>query len=537
MYRVIIADDEKEVRDTVILLGNWDAAGLEVIFQAQDGDQLYDMAKKCKPDIIITDMKMPGISGSDLVRKLSEDYAEIKIIIISGYDDFQYTKQAITSRVVDYILKPIDEDQLNNTLFKAVKEIEEQKNAETEHASLRIKLNEALPFLKERLFNRFIDGMGMDEDKFLKLAELIVNKEIGAKYTAAILSFENFGYVCDEIFKSDMELLEFALQNIVAELINGKGTAFYTGEKVKKEIVMVFFGKGSKDELFAVIRSIEESLKEIFGIKMFACVGRTYDTFLDVKYSLNDARTVLMQINLIGDKRIAFYEDISEYSKGSIASFAINENPFIVAVENGNMDLIRKSVESLYKDIKEMGLINIYSIKKLNSEIISLLEKMIGNTEAKSEFFNRIIGLREYIDRQISIDVIKEAMMEFLETVSVFFSSKRRKKEISNIYKIKNYIDENFHSKLTLGNLSEKFYWSEEYISKMFKEEFGCNLYKYLTSLRIEKAKIMIMNNDVKKSEIIELLGFTDGSHFNRAFKKYTGMNPKTFKETNRQKQ
>lgn len=163
MYKVLIADDEKNVIGTITKLGEWAKLGLKIVAEAHDGDSLFGLTETMRPDIVLTDMKMPGLCGAALIRKLSISYSNIKIIIISGFDDFVYTKEAISAKVVDYILKPIHKEDLNFALKNAVSEIQLQKNTilETDEQSGRAhhhnqnNLNKIRKFVDENYCTRF----------------------------------------------------------------------------------------------------------------------------------------------------------------------------------------------------------------------------------------------------------------------------------------------------------------------------------------------------------------------------------------------
>ncbi len=127
MYRVIIADDENKIRNVLKTLIHWEELQMELLCECTNGDELLEMLERSPADIILTDMQMPGISGVQLLQRLKELYPYLSIIVISGYDDFKYTKQAIISNAVDYILKPVDEDELNDALKEAASEAKERR--------------------------------------------------------------------------------------------------------------------------------------------------------------------------------------------------------------------------------------------------------------------------------------------------------------------------------------------------------------------------------------------------------------------------
>lgn len=125
MYKVLIIDDEPWSRKVVIELVEWEKFGLELVGEAEDGDQGLELIRELKPDIVITDMRMPGVEGVELLREIKEQFPKLKIIVMSGYDDFVYLKQAIRSRAMEYLLKPINPEELSNSLSQCVKELEE----------------------------------------------------------------------------------------------------------------------------------------------------------------------------------------------------------------------------------------------------------------------------------------------------------------------------------------------------------------------------------------------------------------------------
>ena len=531
MYKVIIADDESRVRSAVNKLGDWKAIGLDIAAEAQDGDELCELVDSHRPDIIITDLKMPGLSGAELIKKLGDEYREMKIIIISGFDDFEYAKQAISSKVVDYILKPIDEDSLNNALRKAVWDIEAEKQKAMENTSLKSRLDEALPYLKEKLFNKFVHGQDISEEEFFNLADIPDVKKEAGTYTVAVVVIENYLQLCAEVYKGNAQAFLFAVTNAINELLAGRNTVSFRNDRNENEIIIIFCGDENKESLFLVLEEIIDKLNELLKVRIFAGIGLKYSSFRDVKHSLDEARTVLMQINIIEYGRVVFYEDIADYTIKGVKNLAKNESSFLVAIENGNIALLRCAIEELYSDVAKAKYICIADIKKLNYDIVSLLEGLIENADAKSKFLEEIFRLRQKVELELDIDMIKRTMLAFIESVTTFISIKKRKNENGTIYKIHKHIEENFTTKLTLSDLAHKFYWSEEYISKMFKEEFGMNLFEFIASLKIERAKELLVKG-LKIHEICDLLGFTDESHFSRAFKKNTGMSPKSFRDS-----
>ena len=155
------------------------------------------------------------------------------------------------------------------------------------------------------------------------------------------------------------------------------------------------------------------------------------------------------------------------------------------------------------------------------------MEKRVDAGDVKEAYFEQLVRLRQKIEGEFDPRCIREYLTDFAQNMAAQAYGKREGED--TLSKIKAYIDENYTQKLTLNDLAQRFYWSKEYISKVFKEKYGCNFYEYLTALRIETAKSLLRDPTVNRSAIYEMLGFTDNSHFSKSFKKHTGMTPREF--------
>jgi two-component system, response regulator YesN len=532
MLKVVIADDERKVRNAIIKLGDWEGIGLKIVGEVQDGDMLCEIIASEMPDIVITDMKMPGICGSELIKKLSDEYKNIKIIIVSGFDDFQYTKQAISSKVLDYILKPVDGENLNSALRNAVSEFQVEKNKSMENQYLKTMVNEMLPVLKGRFFNKFVNGQEVSEEELLRWRGL---PQINQKsfYKIAIMIIENYQQKCASLLESR----NLSLDKVVVDSANqhccNESAICFKNEKYENEVIIVFYENCTNEVIFSIIDDVKNNLYNNYNLKIFSGIGGTYHNYQSIRNSFYEARAALTQINIMEYRRIVFFEDITSYSRNLTKNISKNEEMFLMAIENGNIELLRHAIIDTFDSYKDLEYVNIKDIRKLNYDIIILLERLINNVDEKFGFSNEIFLLRENIGNELDLEAIKQYILEFVEKVSKFISNKKLRREKKSFHRIKDYIDENYTTKISLSDLSKKYFMSEEYISRMFKEQFEINPFEYITTLRINKAKTLLADNGMKVREIVEILGFTDESHFSKAFKKHTGMTPKIYRENN----
>lgn len=524
MNRVLIADDEQEIRDAILLLGDWDGLNLEIVGQAENGDQLCEMIETSSPDIVITDMKMPGLSGGELIKRISVRHNDIKIIIISGFQDIEYFKQAISSKVVEYLLKPISEENLNNALRSASRELDIQTR-------MKEQLHRAFPFMKARAVSEFINGRGnWNEEEYL---HFIGNNlpDRSPSYTAGVLACVNYNEVCKTVFEADTRAFEFALLNITNELVEGVGIAFCIGSFLRNQIVILFYGESNRERLCKLMQSVAETLGRAIHVHAVAGVGRAYPLYTDVRRSIEEGRLALMRADLKDKNQVLAYERIAARGKmetiSSINKLSITKQVFEMNAANWAPGIMLESINNVFDTIDATVSLNIYSVRKISGEIVSVLEKRVDAGDVKEAYFEQLVRLRQKIDGEFDPRCIREYLTDFAQNMAAQAYGKREGED--TLSKIKAYIDENYTQKLTLNDLAQRFYWSKEYISKVFKEKYGCNFYEYLTALRIETAKSLLRDPTVNRSAIYEMLGFTDNSHFSKSFKKHTGMTPREF--------
>ncbi|MCD9020768.1 response regulator [Cohnella silvisoli] len=522
MYKAIIADDERKVRTAIVKLGDWERMGIQIVSEAMDGDQLCELADDEEPDIIVTDMRMPGLCGADLIRSLSNRHKDTKLIIVSGYVDFEYTKQAIAARAIDYILKPVSKDNLNEALKNAVIEIQNHRLKQLEIADLQIKLNETLPLLSENLLHKLLEEGQYGKHEILSSLGVAENDQLELA-TVAVIKMQNAKQIAEEKYNGQSDLLYSSVLNIVNEVIAGQGKAI---RKNPNEIVMLFYSDATRLQLYSRLERLIIVLQQYLQIKTLIGVGRNYPDYRDLKLSLREARAVLMQMDLTEESRISFYEDIVHFTYNQSTELK-TERLLAAAIKSGNLPLISQMMESYYEEFARTEHMSLHKIQNLGRNILHILESLVDFVETKDEFISRFVLLKDRMEQELSLDRLNQSVSEFLADISVYMRS--CKKETQTFYDIRTYVEQNYHLRISLHDISGKFFLSREYISKRFKEEFGVNFLEYLTTLKIDKSKALLLENR-KVQEIVSMLSFNDESHFSKVFKKYVGVTPKDFR-------
>lgn len=402
MLKAVIADDERKVRSVLFKKGNWDALGIQIVGEAEDGDSLCALLEEHRPHIVLTDMRMPGLCGAELIRFIRSRYEDIQILIVSGYQDFEYLRQAISAQAVDYILKPVEAQELNKSLQRAV----EQIHSSAEKAREAQENNRNAYLVEESILNRFFDGLNVSD---VELIPLLGPESGTSTLRAGVLRFFGMETVCAEHFGGDSLLLRYGLLNMLSELLQPCAKAFCrTGSK---DIAVILWGDTSEKRCSMLADDIRKKLET--HLRISAALG------------LSEEGTCLASL------------------------------PGLYAHAEETLPYLSRELD---------GGIWFYGANSLPSRV------------------------HEYIERYYS-------------------------------------------SGLTAEAVASHFFVSQQHLSKLFKDRFGLSPYEYITYLRVERAKEMLLAGCYKSREIVMELGFSDESHFSRTFKKHTGLSPRAYQE------
>lgn len=225
MYNVLIIDDEEPLREAIRIIGDWDRLGIEHIYEATNGRLGLELLCQHPIDVVMVDMKMPELNGIEFLRAIEKAYPHLLTIVISGYNDFEFTRQAIQSRVVDYLLKPINRQDLNQALRKAVDILESREQSKNKSISQNITLNMSLPKLKEKLYLSILDG-SFKRQANTALLPLIGADQPGNRFGVIVLRLLNRDEIRRTRFHGDVDLMDFAVTNVLAQTSDERLSCF-----------------------------------------------------------------------------------------------------------------------------------------------------------------------------------------------------------------------------------------------------------------------------------------------------------------------
>lgn len=513
MIRVLIVDDEPFIRQGLKLLIDWEKHGCEVMGEASNGKEAIDIVENNTVDLIITDIKMPEINGIELIKKIKEsNHSNIKFIVLSGFYEFEYAKSAIKYGVKDYILKPIQKDELNHVLDEFQREfIKEQdhmsKIEKAKKASYEMSLNKLI-------LGKADSGTIKNLNDELKPSDYI--RFILIDIDFAKMSIDEKNDCRLKFYSKIKELLHNEEENLICEL-DDKKNMYSLGFIYDKK----FLGDNVFDDR-EYINNLVYKLRKVIDHKFYVYVGKNVSVIEELKDSYESASMLKI---IDSDKNVIYYEDIYKESCRSEIIKKQYMDDLINSIEENSKEKIQKSIHSFYDSFKD-GLIDL-EIIKINIDYLLFnlinIEKDINGESNKEE----LMGLIELLDIE---NIISRDSSKNLENFSLNFAEYLNNLRKNSAKGILSYIDkeisENYMEKLSLKSLSEKYYLNSAYLGQIFKKKYKVSFKDYLNEFRIEKAAEILKRSDEKIYEIAEKVGYSNNDYFINKFTQIKGKTP-----------
>jgi len=514
---LLIVDDEELTREGLLGSIDWSALGISNIYQADDGINGLSLARKFKPQIILSDVRMPRMDGIEMAAKIREDFPDCHIIFMSGYSDKEYLKAAIRLKAISYVEKPILPREVEDAVREAISTDAVQQI--TKDSATRQIREAATKLALEITYSRIENGDDIEK----QFASLHLSVRPTTSFTTIIVKFTDG-------FSSLGSKEQEETFNIFNKLTGQYHLQYLWAVKQDEYLIVHLFAseKPSSAGLSKICGKLADSLSA--ACHFYIAVGRTV-TGADKVFDSYNAAVLLLQSSFFYE-----YNSILIHEKESRDSLPISQDiipHFHEALSSQNKEETLLIVQSLYaKLVNNQGVLVNY-IKdfyyKLFMELYrtaSHLQVYLSDTDGSSE------TILDYISKSGTLTILNNLLTE--KTEMFFHAMETNVQENSTIFLIKAFISKNFQNdNLSVKDISEHVYLSTSYVCTIFKNETGKTLNQYLTEYRIERAKILLMDPRYKITDISAKVGYSDGNYFGKTFKKMAGLSPSEFREQN----
>ena len=548
MLKIFLAEDEVVVRETIKRMIPWEELGFELVGEAADGEMALPLLLRQQPDLLITDIKMPFMDGLTLARLAKKEIPGLKVVILSGYDDFNYAKQAIGIGVEDYLLKPITKNALIERLSEIRSRYEHEKTQKEYYEKFQREM-QAYEKNSSRDFFEALVGGYMDMMEVYKRAEKLGLDIVAEAYNVLIFTMncdEDFSGQRDEYSSWEAESLEL-LENFFA----GHSSAMLFRSNIFSYGVLL---KGQRETIEENTRACVDEIRKILSRQdgrreWFLAVGQSVDRLSQIQKSYHTASRAFSQRYLY-DENILYYDEMEtmEHPGGQaetednayLQKVDVNAlNPAILQkfLSNGLQEETENFVKDYFYAIGQEPMESLvfrnYVILNVRFSVISFIKGLGCDTNEMESADTEEVLAESGKNMESAIAYAKKMISQAIEIRDQNSGNKNR----SILKTAVDFIDSHYmDEEISLNTVANVANVSSNHFSALFSQNMGQTFIEYLTTLRMNKAKELLRCTGMRSSEIAGEIGYKDAHYFSYLFKKTQGMTPSDYRKAREEK-
>lgn len=518
MYSVILVDDEVFTRKGLRNLINWEACGFRVTGEADNGEDALEIVRRDRPDLVITDIRMPVMDGLELIRLVREDeaLAATAFIIISGYDDFAYAQKAVRYGVVDFILKPVDDREMENVLKKLAERLDREKRERQRQTRL----------FGEQMVAALIRGDALDEDVDKWAAGEGYRPDGSFRY---VLAEVNDLHPWQDRKPPAPDEIRRAIQEEAALLFGGDRQPYvHIHSKRFGLIVPADHWSDGGDGPVRFLERLQAALSRRLDAPVYLFVGETVPRLRDLRESYQSATAAALHKYAL-DRRIIVHDELA----GEPLNYASLDPALIRRLaeraEEGDETALAAAIEDVFRLFRELRLAP-EAVKLAVHACVSELLNTMNRLGIDSSELRHLPPMLGWQDLCLTPEELKRLFTAFMTECADRLAAKRKDSIKGSIQKIKEYIEAHYHENISLKSIAATFYTNPVYLGQLFKKTYGMYFNEYLLSIRIREAKKLLRRTDLRIYEIAHRVGFSNPDYFVTQFEKIENMTPTEYR-------
>ncbi len=525
-YKVMIVDDEHVIRDGLMSY-HWEQLGFTAAGCASDGIEALELLENNHIDVAITDIRMPKLDGLELSKIIKEKFSHCKTVILTGYKDFEYAKSAISYGVSDYLMKPVSLKLIDKLMEKIRSELDTVKAEQDRLAQYEKLVEETVPAAVCEFVNGIIEGRIADKleiDERMDLLEIQMNNPC---YLVMVCRTVDTG---TSKFQNIM--------GIIKDHLETANLPSYGCQRGSEQVFILNFDReGSLPLIRNYIRNTIDGLKDAAADISNVGVGKIYNNILFMPLSYRQANKAMEESFFREDVTVFYAWEEHWLTENGVFEYPCErENDFIDLLLEGNCSEVEAGTESF---LNELATINgKMTPKTIQDRFLQFLTSLENKIKRHGTTLKDISGIDipfiELIESRKNLHDLKQLIQEIvLKTCSTI---KRMNNDAATtsykaIQRAIQFIKANYNKKITLDMVAEQVYMNSSYLSVQFKRETGKNFVEYIRNERIERAKELLCNYNLKVYEIGESVGFQNPKYFTDVFKEHTGISPNKYRQ------
>ncbi|MBN2558753.1 MAG: response regulator [Clostridia bacterium] len=535
MIDVLIVDDEKKIREGISGGIDWAGNGINICGTASSGIEALDMIDKYMPGIIITDISMADMDGLELLEIINQTYPTVKVILISGYKDFEYAQKAIALNAYSYITKPINSQALLEKVVQAKDDIEKRISEVKINDVIRKKLRENILVVRDSFFTTLLEGRIRNKEEIGGRADFLEINLDFKQFLVFIMAFESGGAAKNKNFY-DISFYKAAIMSKTEEKISDIYTChvFNLGARIGG---MVCSDLIEKNILTDRMEQIKNWVNNNMGLSLSIGLGNISGSIERITLSYRSASDAADYSMVLGKNVVIDSDKIAESTKEKIAMddfdsiLKTNEDHLISSIKNGELPRIRAILDEIISSVNQIVRNDIRQKERVVFLLAYYLTKTLFSLELQGHrYYGNENNLYAVMNAMTGINDIREFMQDFINEAVAELERTKQSKNSYLVNQAMRMIDDSQDGGITLVSVAERLQIHPSYLSKIFSQETGESFSEHLIKNKMNSARQLLKTTNKKVYEIANDLGYKDVAHFTKIFKKFFGISPTEYR-------
>lgn len=547
MYKLLLVEDEEDVREGIAQQIDWARHGFEIVEQAENGREAAEMIDRLQPDVVVTDIQMPFMNGLQLSEWIRSRHPNTKIIILTGYDEFEYAQKAIKLHIDEYILKPFSSQELVDVLLKVRGAIEAEIAEKENVFVLSEHYRKSLPVLREQFLSSLVSRRLRPAEIAAKSREYGIDLS-GSLFQSSVIGIDHIRTGEETLLAGrapislrdtgDLNLQLFAVLNIAEEIClkHGFGKVF-----IHRDDVVLLSQTAQKDESAIAVKTLEvleeirQNVRHFLKLTVTAGAGAVCQSPSHLSSSFADALQALDYRLILGNDRVIWIEDVESRSGQTLVFDELTQQSLIRTLKLGTLPELKTVVDELFGGL-DAGHVSAQDYQIFLLEIVTSILRVAKESGSEAaDFIGTGMSALSEIYRFNNMGEAKAWIIEICGRLMDTIASERQSSYRVLIEDAKEYIRSHYEeADISIGKVCQHLHISTGYFSSIFKKEMKMTFVSYLLQIRLEAAKELLRSTELKAFEIAEKIGFSDPNYFSFCFRKKYGQSPKEYKNSSR---
>lgn len=539
MFGVMIVDDDPKTREWFEIEIEWGKLGFDLVCLSKDGiDALHKLNQYNNVELIISDIDMPKMGGIELLNSIKEYNLSSMVVLLSDADNMAHVKQGMLLGAHDYVLKPIDKDNMLDVLRKAHDRLMNKRVEEEKNRNLKERLEMNISLSRDKILQDLLRGKEFSLQEIDYIVDEYNISLLKGMVQVGIIEIGNFDADSRELIKSGrFEELVKKVGKIIADILDGFGELGCNMVEMDIGMISVILQPTSTEKLedfeemtADFFESVLREIKQDANMRVTIGIGMACSSLSDVSLSYMGAKAALRHKYILGGNRVIHIK--TDYNEKQNLLYPAEREKMLVEYIMAGDNSALKLAENIFDDIAIGTEDNLKRIAFAASQLVINVSSFI---DMEYDFINKLCDFSKFnnvdFSQFISKDEIKEFFMTYVTELLSVVREYKPAQSNSLIKKACEYVLSHIEQEITLMTIADYLSISKNYFCSLFKQETGYNFLEYVTKVKMEWAKKLLRGGSYKTYEVSEMLGYREASYFSRLFRKYTKLSPAEYKK------